>query len=311
MSVLVHVNPLPAAGIGDLVSKNICTKALVLLAVFACATSASAQSVPNESIGTPEGSSSTLSASELAKEITNPVTSLWQLQLQSNNVELESGESLNALYFQPVLPVSLNDRMNLITRPVINLYERVPRLSATGGIEHTTAFGDMIVAQVLSPVGKEPWIFGAGVTWILPTAGSDLTGQGKWQLGPAIGGGYITNKFMIAALLQQWSSIGGDEDRPDTSQMNLLPLIYRYFGKGWSVGYSGSILADFKAPHDEAWTVPIGVSVGKIVMVGKLPMQVQFAYQHFAERPTGGPKWNVQLQVTPVIPRLINKPLFQ
>jgi hypothetical protein len=34
------------------------------------------------------------------------------------------------------------------------------------------------------------------------------------------------------------------------------------------------------------------------------------AGQYFVERPTGGPKWNVQLQVTPVIPRLINKTLF-
>ena len=31
-----------------------------------------------------------LSASELAKEISNPVTSLWQLQFQFNNVRLEA-----------------------------------------------------------------------------------------------------------------------------------------------------------------------------------------------------------------------------
>ncbi len=168
--------------------------------------------------GTPEASASALSANELAKEITNPVTSLWQLQLQYNNFKLENGgplggESVNNLYFQPVLPVALTDKMNLITRPVIALYQSVPHPTATGSIERTTAFGDMVLAQVFSPAGHEPWIFGVGPTWIFPTAGSELTGQGKWQVGPAIGGGYITNKFMIAAFLQQWWSIGGDENR--------------------------------------------------------------------------------------------------
>ena len=81
----------------------------------------------------------------------------------------------------------------------------------------------------------------AGPTWIFPTAGSDFTGQGKWQVGPAVGGGYITNKFMIAALAQQWWSFAGDADRKHTNQVNILPLVYCFFGDGWSVGYSGNI----------------------------------------------------------------------
>jgi hypothetical protein len=33
--------------------------------------------------------------------------------------------------------------------------------------------------------------------------------------------------------------------------------------------------------------------------------------QYFVERPTGGPEWNFQVQLTPVIPRLIKKTLFR
>ncbi len=259
-----------------------------------------------------------LSANELAKEISNPVTSLWQLQFQFNNVQLESSDFspvsekwVNNLYFQPVMPVSLTKDWNLITRPVMTLYQSVPYPTATGSIERTTHFGDTILAQVLSPAGTEPWIWGIGPTWIFPTAGSDLTGQGKWQIGPAVGGGYVTKKFMIAALVQQWWSFAGDSDRRDTNQMNLLPLIYYFFGEGWSAGYSGNILADWKAPSGEKWTVPFGLSIGKVVFLGKLPLQVQLAGQYFVERPTGGPKWNIQIQLTPVIPKLITGTLFQ
>ena len=207
-----------------------------------------------------------MSSQELAKEISNPVTSIWQLQFQFNNYKLESdplspvsGEWVNNLYFQPVLPVSLTENFNLVTRPVLTLYQSVPYPNATGGTDRKTAFGDMILATVLSPKGTEPWIFGFGPTFIFPTASSDIIGQEKWQVGPAIGGGYITDKFMIAALVQQWWSFAGDDDRPNTSQMNVLPLIYRFFGDGWSVGYSGAILADWKAPSGEKWTVPLGV----------------------------------------------------
>jgi hypothetical protein len=321
MSVYEQINALPPAGIGNLLTKKICTTALAFVMVIACATSASAQLAPAPKPDPDPSaavSSSALSASELAKEISNPVTSIWQLQFQFNNVKLESGNLnpvsgkwVNNLYFQPVMPVSLTKDINLITRPVITLYQSVPYPTATGGSERTTTFGDMILATVLSPARTEPWIFAAGPTWIFPTAGSDFTGQGKWQVGPAVGGGYITDKFMIAALVQQWWSFAGDADRKSTNQMNILPLIYRFFGDGWSIGYSGNILADWKAASGEKWTVPLGLSIGKVIKFGMLPVQVQIAGQYFVERPEFGPKWNVQLQVTPVIPRLIKKTLFQ
>ena len=116
---------------------------------------------------------------------------------------------------------------------------------------------------------------------------------------------------MIASLVQQWWSFAGDSDRENTSQINIMPLIYRFFGDGWSVGYSGNILADWKAPSGEKWTVPLGLSIGKVVKFGMLPVQIQVAGQYFVERPEFGPEWNVQLQITPVIPRLIKKTLFQ
>ncbi len=311
MSAYMHIETLPRAGRGNVSSRRLCIAALVFVTAVTWATSAFAQGGA--------GAAAALTTSELAKEISNPVTSIWQLQFQFNNFQLESSDFspvserwVNNLYFQPVMPVSLTKDWNLVTRPVMTIYQSVPYPTATGTVERTTHFGDTILAQVLSPAGTEPWIWGVGPTWIFPTAGSDLTGQGKWQIGPAVGGGYITNKFMIAALFQQWWSFAndGDVDRRDTNQLNILPLIYAFFGDGWSVGYSGNILADWKAHGSERWTVPIGLSVGKVVMLGPLPVQFQIAGQYFVARPEGGPKWNVQFQMTPVIPKLINKTLF-
>src|SRR3954447_404058 len=161
------------------------------------------------------------SSSELAKQIANPVTSIWSLQFQFNNFALESGKWAENLLFQPVLPVSLTKDVNLITRPVISLYDSIPHPTATGRFERTTAFGDMVLAEILSPANSGPWLLGAGPSFIFPTAGSDFTGQGKWQLGPAAVVGYFTNKFLVGAFAQQWWSYAGESERRATSHINI------------------------------------------------------------------------------------------
>jgi hypothetical protein len=116
---------------------------------------------------------------------------------------------------------------------------------------------------------------------------------------------------MVAALAQQWFSFAGQSKRKDTSQLNILPLIYLYFADGWSVGYSGSITADWKADSGQRWTVPIGMALGKVLKLGKLPVQAQIGGQYFVVRPDGGPEWDIQIQLTPVIPRLIKATLIK
>ena len=96
-----------------------------------------------------------------------------------------------------------------------------------------------------------------------------------------------------------------DSSRPDTSQMNLQPFFSWFLGEGWSIGYSGNILADWKAPSDNRWTVPIGVAIGKVVKLGKLPVKIQLAGQYMPIRPDNvGQEWNIQLNLSPVIPKL-------
>ena len=252
-----------------------------------------------------------ISSNELAKEVANPVTSLWSIQFQFNNFALESDKWAEDLLFQPVLPVSLTKDLNLITRPVIPLYVSVPHPTATGESKRTTAFGDMILAEVVSPAHSGPWLLGAGPSFIFPTAHSDFTGDGKWQLGPAVVVGYLTDKFLVGAFAQQWWSYAGESDRRTTSHVNIQPFARLFLGEGWSVGYSGNVLADWKARDDDVWTVPIGVGISKIVKFGRLPVNLQIAGQYMPVRPQGGPEWNVQVQVTPVIPKLIKGTLFQ
>jgi hypothetical protein len=253
-----------------------------------------------------------LSRSEISRQLTNPVSSLWSISNQFNNFELNNGQWNNNWNFQPVLPLSLTKDWNLITRPVMPFYNIVPHETASGQFEHATGLGDLALVELLSPAHSGNWVLGAGPTFIFPTATSEFTGQGKWQAGPSVVAGYLTKKFFLGVFPQQWWSIGGQHGRVDTNQLNLQPIAALFFGDGWDVFYSGNILANWKAPSGDIWTVPLGLGVGKVVKLGRLPVKFTLAVQYMPVHPrNSGQEWDVQVQITPVLPKLIKGVLFQ
>ena len=275
---------------------------------------------------TPEGARDDATGSqltELNKKITNPVSNIWSLAFQQNNYYLDDLKRWQSnLQVQPLLPVALTREWNLITRPVIQIFNSIPYRTALAGggdgggeeeIRRTTGLGDSILAEMLSPgpelVGN--WIIGLGPTFVFPSASTDWTGAGKWQAGPAVLFGYMSKKWILGAFVQNWTSFAGDHDRADTSQMNIQPITAYFFGQGWSIGYSGNILADWRARASEAWTIPLGASIGKVVKIGRLPLKIGLSGQYFPLRPdVTGPKWNIQFAVTPVLPKLIRGEIF-
>ncbi len=267
------------------------------------------------------------SLTETSKALANPVSSLWSLSFQQNNYLLDMDELdkrdvywQSNLVFQPVLPVALTENWNLITRPVIPLFVSTPYPEVATApaphldMERRNGFGDVTLMELFSPSPKMAgnWLLGVGPTFILPTGSNDYTSQGKWQVGPAAIVGYLSKGGIVGALVQQWYSFAdGRSGRQEVSQMNLQPFAAVFFGEGWSVGYSGNILANWNADSDNTWTVPIGLQVSKVTKIGKLPVKIGLAVQYMPIHPdVMGQVWNVQLQLTPVIPKLIQGTLF-
>src|SRR5215475_13336768 len=171
-----------------------------------------------------ESSDGEESASELNRKLTNPVSSIWSIQSQFNNFELNNGHWNNNWLFQPVLPVSLTKDLNLVTRPVMPFYDIVPHETAPNEFNRDAGLGDLALVELLSPANSGNWVLGLGPTAIFPTATSHFTGQGKWQLGPSAVVGYLTKTYFIGLYPQQWFSFAGEHGRPDTNQMNLQPI---------------------------------------------------------------------------------------
>ncbi len=289
--------------------------AALLAATLSAAPTRAADPSPTTAEAAPAEDDRQPSLTDINKKLTNPVSDLWSITIQQNNFRLDPGQGhgqrwSSNLLFQPVLPVAISPEWNLITRPVIPLFVSQPHPDTNdpSDIDRTTAFGDTTLLQLVSPSPElaGDWLLGIGPSWIFPSAASDWTGSGKWQVGPGALVGYLSGKWILGALVQNWWSFAGSNSRPDTNSMNLQPVAAYFLPDGWSVGYSGNILANWESPASNTWTVPIGASVAKVVKLGKLPVRFALGLQWMPVQPDRyGQKWNVQVIVAPVLPKLI------
>src|SRR5258708_10116077 len=127
------------------------------------------------------------SLDEVNKELSNPISSIWALQLQENTYWLNKPDrNVVNLQFQPVLPLALTDDWNLITRPVFQVMNSTPYINDSGHLHRVTGFGDTILATLLSPSPKlaGPWLLGAVPSFIFPTPSNSRLRQNQLQLSP-------------------------------------------------------------------------------------------------------------------------------
>ena len=256
------------------------------------------------------------SAAEASKQAANPLASVWLMQFQQNNTWIgmpaNGGNRVQSnLQFQPLMSVKLTDDWSLVTRPVLQLFNTTPFRDQTGKDMRVTAFGDTTLALAVSPghrlVGN--WLLAAGPTFIFPTATDSRIGQDKWQVGPAAAVGYVGKNFVTYVFPQQWFSVGGDGRR--TRQMSLIYAFVRTLPNGWTVGTNPNILIDWEASSGNKVSFPVGLQVGKLRKLGPMPVKFDLQVQYYAVHPqVYGSKWNVQLQITPILPSLIKRKVF-
>jgi hypothetical protein len=103
-------------------------------------------------------------AAELAKKLSNPVASLISVPLQYNYDTYggaNDGASVSRLVIQPVIPFSLNEDWNLITRTIIPLIDQQDFPIAA---MNESGLGDITPSFFFSPKAATAggWIWGAG-----------------------------------------------------------------------------------------------------------------------------------------------------
>ena len=253
---------------------------------------------------------SSMSLQELSSAIINPLAKIWRLDFENDTIYNtgDIGESVwtNTLTFRPRLPISLGDWVLLI-QPQLPLVDTQPKFKESFldglSVERRTGFGDTILAAVLGRNVFRDIEIGLGPSFILPTATKNVTGQGKWQAGPAASIFYVPKGWTIGAIPQVWWSVAGDDDRPDTNQMEIQYTIARHFQNGWNLRTRPTIKADFKADSGNKWNVPVGAGISKLIKIHKVPVLIGVEGQYSVIRQDDfGPEWTIVSDITIVIP---------
>jgi hypothetical protein len=110
-------------------------------------------------------------------------------------------------------------------------------------------------------------------------------------------------KWTIGLVAQNTWSFAGNDDRADVNQFFTNPFIVRQIKKGWYVNSAPIITANWNAESGQEWLVPIGVGLGKIFRIGKLPINAQMGYYNYVVKPDNGPDWQLRAQVNFMWPK--------
>ena len=252
-------------------------------------------------------------AAELAKKLSNPVASLISVPIQ-NNWDFGIG-SANAMRYtaniQPVIPFSLSEDWNLITRTIVPvIYAESP---VAGGADKS-GLGDIVQSFWASP--KTPtdsgWIWGAG-TVLLYLSGTDGLSAHNWGAGPTALVLKQQNGWTYGVLanhLWSYAQTGGHGssdagDASDGSDVGInatfLQPFVSYSTKSFTT-YGLNTESTYDWSHSQ-WTVPVNASVSQLIKVGKLPVQLSLGVKYYAERPIGGPDWGLRFAVTLLFPK--------
>ena len=250
-----------------------------------------------------ESAHADLSAEELAKLAQNPVANLISVPFQYN-ANLNYGpekDTQSILNIQPVVPFELNKDWNLITRtivPVIWQPGLVPGESSTSGIGGTN------FSAFFSPSNAEGTIWGAGPIAQIPTTTNTKLGSDRWGLGPTFvilklekGSPWVYG-FLVNNIWSAGSGAGGSYNN-----FLLQPFVNYNFEDGTYLSSSPVLTANWKASGSNVWTVPLGIALGHIFHLGKLPVNCQIGGYYNVVKPDFGSNWQVRAQVQLMFPK--------
>lgn len=279
--------------------------AAVIGLAMAVPTWAQAQGGPTGAMDgqTPSGPAAP-SAADLAKKLANPISDLVSVPFQFNWDEgVGPTDGLRfMMYAQPVVPMSVSDRWNLVGRFVLPLVFSQPPLVEGGETQAGT--GDIVFSAFLSPKqGKLIW--GVGPVFGLPTTTNPYIGTGKWSLGPTAVVLKQQGPWTVGALANQLWSVGSasNVEREDVNQTYLQPFVAYGLKSGVTFTLSSESTANWKADSGQQWTVPLILQVSKVTRLGPFPFSMGAAYGYYVETPDGGPSWKLRMNFSVLLPR--------
>lgn len=248
-----------------------------------------------------EESDADAQAASIAQKLSNPVASLISVPIQINYDDkygLNEKGSVWRTNVQPVIPISLNDDWNMISRTIVPIVKQsdvpIPGVSESG-------IGDIVQSVFFSP--KKPTenglIWGIGPVINIPTSTKETLGPEAWAAGPT---GLVLKQsgpWTYGALANHlWSF--AKEDKTEINASFVQPFVSYITPKKLTYYLNTESTYNWDTKD---WSVPINVGANQLMKVGNQIMQVGGGLRYWAESSEMGPKgWGVRINIIFVFP---------
>jgi hypothetical protein len=239
------------------------------------------------------------SAEELAKQLANPVASLISVPLQ-NNFDFNVGPLDGFKYtlnIQPVIPISLSEKWNMISRTIIPV---ISQSDFTGKGNNETGLGDIAQSIFFSPKEvKNGLVWGIGPVFLLPTATDNVLGANKWGIGPNALILKLKGQWTYGALVNHiWSFAGNGAN--DINATFFQPFMTYASKSGASITLASE--------NTQSWDNDIfggfaGVYYAKVVKFGKQMMQLGGGPKIYYGNNNFNPEWGIRVNIIFLFPK--------
>jgi hypothetical protein len=239
----------------------------------------------------------------LAKQLANPVASLISvpmlLEYEQDIGPDDDGDRLK-LTVQPVIPFSISENWNVISRTIISAVDQSDIFPGSGS---QSGVSDTLQSLFFSP--KAPtsggWIWGVGPAFSLPTGSDDLLTSDKWGLGPTAVALTQRGPWTIGVLTNHIWSVAGEDDRADVNNTFVEQFSVYTTPKGLS--YTSIVDFNNDWETDQSW-ISISLGATKVTRLGNQMISYGGFLKYWADTTDTTPEGiSYRLQFTLLFPK--------
>lgn len=158
--------------------------------------------------------------------------------------------------------------------------------------------GDVNYTAWISPSKPSLIIYGVGAVFQLPTASNTTFGSGEFGVGPSI---------VVLTMIDQWVAGIVSNNIWTFGDIQENKFIFQYFlnynlPKAWYLVSGPIITENWNADAKNKWIIPFGAGMGKVLRIGKQPININVQLFYNAVKPDGMGDVQSRIQLQFVFP---------